>query len=38
MLRPYQIKAVDNTFLRLNAGVDKLAVVLPTGTGKTVVG
>ena len=36
-LRPYQQEAHDAIFDKWNAGADKLLLVLPTGTGKTIV-
>jgi len=37
ILRPYQIEARDNVFRDWAAGLRRLALVLPTGAGKTVV-
>lgn len=34
-LRPYQIKSIDAIHYALNKGVKKMALVLPTGAGKT---
>ena len=36
-LRPYQQEAHDAVMSMWNAGADKLLLVLPTGTGKTIV-
>jgi superfamily II DNA or RNA helicase len=36
-LRPYQVKSKDAVFGEWNKGVDKTLLVLPTGTGKTIV-
>lgn len=36
-LRPYQLEAVAKTYEAWNAGVRRVLVVMPTGTGKTVV-
>jgi len=36
-LRPYQHTARDNTFRDWTAGLRRLALVLPTGAGKTVI-
>ncbi len=34
-LRPYQIKSIESINSCLNRGVNKIALILPTGTGKT---
>lgn len=36
-LRPYQATAIERTFAQWEAGLRRLALVLPTGAGKTVV-
>lgn len=36
-LRPYQEECITATFNDLNAGLKRLAIVLPTGGGKTVI-
>lgn len=36
-LRPYQATAIERTFAEWGAGLRRLALVLPTGAGKTVV-
>lgn len=36
-LRPYQVTARDNCFHAWGAGLSRLALVLPTGAGKTVI-
>lgn len=36
-LRPYQLEAKDAIFTEWNSGKDKTLLVLPTGTGKTIV-
>lgn len=37
MLRPYQQEAHDSILRKWDEGADKLLLVLPTGTGKTIV-
>lgn len=36
-LRPYQAEAIDAVFVEFQKGHDRTLVVLPTGTGKTIV-
>ena len=36
-LRPYQIEAVEAIFTQFREGIRKTLLVLPTGTGKTIV-
>lgn len=36
--RPYQLQVAADAGLQLDMGVDRLLVVAPTGTGKTVIG